>query len=486
MAEVLNKIRKGLHKYSEIDFDKEEEVCKGNIEEFISNISYLRNASEEDIINKFKLLFLNKEESLKFLIFIRNSKDGLGERRVFRTLIKHIANTEPTLIKDNIRIIPKYGRWDDLYSLFGTPLEGEVISIFKDQIEKDLKNEKSSNLGKWLKSENSSSKESKALGYKTRKLLNYSSKNYRKLLSTLRKKLNLIECNLSSKEYENINYENIPKLGLIKYKKAFYRNDKEKYSSYLKNKVNYEKFSPNKIIKYIKSNIAENKLNENIENSLYNILFKHSEILNDYHKKNNSENKYDSLIINGLEKYEDCNNLSLLLFTIVLYEKINFNALKNYYISFKNIPKFNKLSESNYYNNIKNIYDNYINNNINNNIDLNSALELLLFGLLKKNIKSEFAPKSVLFIYNNDNEIGFKIASDIKERWLKAGFNYPEIKLWNLKNLNNDFFISKEQDIIKISGYNKNIWPYLLESREINNSEIILNEYKNINFTDII
>ena len=44
----------------------------------------------------------------------------------------------------------------------------------------------------------------------------------------------------------------------------------------------------------------------------------------------------------------------------------------------------------------------------------------------------------------------------------------------------------KEKDIIKISGYSQNIWPYLLEAKEISNCDIILNKYKKINYRDII
>ncbi|MFU7517889.1 DUF2828 family protein, partial [Clostridium sp. HCS.1] len=101
-----------------------------------------------------------------------------------------------------------------------------------------------SNLGKWLKSENSSSKESRALGYKTRVLLNYSPKEYIKLLSTLRRKLNIIESNLTSKQYQRINYEDLSKIVLSKYKKAFLSNDNDKYNLYLQNKHYYEKFLP--------------------------------------------------------------------------------------------------------------------------------------------------------------------------------------------------------------------------------------------------
>ncbi|MCF0148500.1 MAG: DUF2828 family protein, partial [Clostridium sp.] len=427
--------------------------------------------SEEEIINKYKLILLfNNDESIKFLFFIRSINKGLGERRIFRILLKYLAKENPDSVEKNLRAIPKYGRWDDLYALFDTPLENKVINLFKSQIQKDLSSNRPSNLGKWLKSENSSSKESRALGYKTRVLLNYSPKKYRKLLSTLRKKLNITESILTSKQYEKINYGDLSKIVLSKYKKAFLRNDNDKYNLYLQNEHYKEKFLPNKIINYLNSNMKLDILNKKIEKSLFDIIIKEAKILE------------DSIIINGLEEDENSYTLSLLLFTIVLYKKINLNAFKNHYISFKKNPKFNKLSESNSVNNIKSIYNNYSNFKI----DLNAALDLLLFTLLKKNINPESAPKAILFIYNKDEDIDFKSLEINKEKWLKAGFKHPKIKLWNLNSLERNFSITSYQETIKISGYNQNIWPYLLESKPITNSKIILNKYKKINYQDII
>lgn len=471
MSEVLNRIRKELFKLSEIEFDHEEKNSLLAMQEFIENISYLRKCPEEELINHFsRILFLDKEESIKFIFFIRDIKNGLGERRIFRVIINFLAKEHPGTIENNIRIIPKYGRWDDLYALFDTPLEEKVIYLIKNQIQKDLSSRNPSTLGKWLKSENTSSKESRALAYKTRMLLNYSSKEYRKLLSTLRKKLNIIESNLSSREYNRINYDNISRLSMTKYKKALFRNDKENYHNFLKDNFNSEYIYPNKLLTYLKNDIDKDKLNKNIEKLLFDIIIKDTEILE------------DSFIINGLDENENYESLSLLIFTIVLYKKINLNAFKNYYMSFKKNPKFNKLSESSTVNNIRAIY----NNDTNFNIELDSALDLLLFTLLKKNLSIESEPKSILYIYNNNEDIGFYISEELEEKWLKAGFNIPKIKLWNLKNLNEDFSIKYIDNVIRISGYNKNIWPYLLNSKEISNSKIILDKYNKMTFKDII
>ena len=472
MAGVLNKIREELFKISDIVFyDDDEKEILSSMEEFLDNINYLRTAPEDKIINCFNdILHLDKEESLKFLFFIRDIKNGLGERRIFRVILKYLGREFPELIENNLMLIPEYGRWDDLYYLFYTPLEEKVICIYKNQIQKDLISKTPSTLGKWLKSENSSSKETRALGTRTRLLLDYTPKEYRKLLSTLREKLNIIEINLSSKDYSKIKYERISNLSLNKYKKAFLKNDYKRYKEYLNNKKGLNYIYPVNLIKNLLDKYYDVEFfNEEIEKLLL-CKIKESKVLE------------DTIVVNGLGENENNKNLSILIFTIILYKKINLNSFKNYYISFKKNPKFNKLSESNYVKDVNLIYSNYKNFNI----DLKSSLDLLLFTLLKKNVNIELIPRSILYVYNNEDNQDLEISEDFKEKWLKAGFDFPKIKLWNLKGLTEKFSIKYEDNVIRITGYNNNIWPYLLESREITNSQINLEKYNKINYKDLI
>ena len=167
MSSVLSRIREELYKVSEIDID-EEEVSINVIEEFIDNIEYFRNASEEEIIESFRRIFYSGTKySIKLLFFVRDKINGLGERRVFRVILKYLGKEHPNYIENNLALIPKYGRWDDLYSLFDTKLEDNVIDLFKNQLQIDVNSNNPSTLAKWLKSENTSSKESKRLANKT-------------------------------------------------------------------------------------------------------------------------------------------------------------------------------------------------------------------------------------------------------------------------------------------------------------------------------
>ena len=96
--------------------------------DFNFKVASYRNKSEEEILNDFnKVLYEDKLTAMKFLFFIRDREEGLGERRLFRVIIKHLANTEPEIIKAVIPLVAEYGRYDDLLELFDTPLEEYTI-----------------------------------------------------------------------------------------------------------------------------------------------------------------------------------------------------------------------------------------------------------------------------------------------------------------------------------------------------------------------
>lgn len=58
---------------------------------------------------------------------------------MFRPLIRHMAFDHREAIIPNIRLIGHYGRFDDLHSLVGTPVEDEMWSYMKSRFDKDPK-----------------------------------------------------------------------------------------------------------------------------------------------------------------------------------------------------------------------------------------------------------------------------------------------------------------------------------------------------------
>ena len=88
-------------------------------------------------------------------------------------------------------------------------------------------------LAKWLPSENASSNETKRYAKIIRRGLGMTSKEYRKMLSRMRKYIDVVERKMSAKEWNTINYETVPSRANLIYNNAFLRNDEERRRAYL-------------------------------------------------------------------------------------------------------------------------------------------------------------------------------------------------------------------------------------------------------------
>ena len=188
-----------------------------------------RNRTDDDVKVLFRKAFAeNPVYALKCLFYLRDVRGGQGERRFFRVAIKDLAYQDADAVRRNLIHIPEFGRWDDLYVFVGTPVEADAMHVLRDQLELDVQCKTPSLLAKWLKSENTSSKDSQYLGNITRKYLDMSHKQYRKTLSILRQRINVLERLMSENRWDEIEFDKIPSKAGMKYKNAFARHDIER------------------------------------------------------------------------------------------------------------------------------------------------------------------------------------------------------------------------------------------------------------------
>lgn len=173
------------------------------------------------------------ELALKALFYARDVRGGQGERDIFRNCIRYAANFYGDRMKHLVRLIPEYGRWDDLYALIDTPLEDEAFRVMKEQFVRDMESTNPSLLGKWLKSVNTSSNASRILGRYTAKKFDLNEVKYRKALAKLRKKIDVVERKMTSNNWENITYSKVPSQAMLRYQEAFGRNDPERFKEFM-------------------------------------------------------------------------------------------------------------------------------------------------------------------------------------------------------------------------------------------------------------
>ncbi len=174
--------------------------------------------SEETALSLFqKVWIVDKEEAFKLLLWLRDCRGGAGNRSGFRECLTWVAKHDPVWVRLNLGWIPEVGRWDDLRSLFGTPVEERASRTWAAAIrEKDVL------AAKWADRKDKPVKH--ALGIKKEG-------EFRRLLASIRTK-HIVEHKMSMKNWEAIEYPKVPSVAMSRYTNAFMRNDPERFQDF--------------------------------------------------------------------------------------------------------------------------------------------------------------------------------------------------------------------------------------------------------------
>lgn len=205
--------------------------------DLFATVGALRHQSDQEITTRFLRAYAEDADvAMKILFFARDVRGGLGERRVFRTIMKWLAENEKKSVIRNLPFIAEYGRWDDLLGLLHTPCTKEAIALLKTQFYADCnaleKGGDVSLLGKWLPSVNASNADTVKNAKLLAKAFGLSDAQYRKKLTALRAYIRIIENHLRERDY-SFDYGKQPSKAMFKYRKAFIRNDEERYQAFM-------------------------------------------------------------------------------------------------------------------------------------------------------------------------------------------------------------------------------------------------------------
>ena len=205
--------------------------------DLFATIGALRRESEQEITARFLRAYAEDPDlAMKILFYGRDVRGGLGERRVFRILLRWLAVSKPESVVRNLPYVAEYGRWDDVLVLLDTPCRAEALALLKQQFDADLAALSSdgdvSLLGKWLPSVNTSNDETVRAAKQIANAFGLSDRDYRKTLTKLRAQIRILENNLRKRDY-TFDYSKQPSKAMFKYRKAFLRNDAERYGAFM-------------------------------------------------------------------------------------------------------------------------------------------------------------------------------------------------------------------------------------------------------------
>ena len=440
--------------------------------DLFATIGALRNAEDNEIISRFiKAYTEDNNMAMKILFFARDIRGGLGERRVFRSIWKWLSVHESDSARKNITNVPEYGRFDDLLSLLDGPCEKDMLSFIKEQLDKDLAalkiGESVSLLAKWLPSVNTSNKDTVKRAKKLAKALGFSDAEYRKVLASLRAEIKLMENYLREKDY-SFSYEKQPSKALYKYRLAFLRNDRERYSAFLEKAeknpsvMNTGTLTPYDVVASIfRRDMEKEEITEEERRSM-DVTWK---AFPDYTGAENALAVVDgsgSMYCGWGSGYMPAAVAQSLG---IYFAEHNEGCFHKHFITFSENPRLVEVQG-------RDIVDKLtycVSFNECANTDLQRTFDLILNTAIQNRAKQEEIPEKLYIISDmefdgcveNAEMSNFEYA---KKKFAKHGYRLPQIVFWNVNSRNQQQPVTKnEQGVALVSGASPQIFSMLSE-----------------------
>ena len=435
--------------------------------DFFGNGGAYRNRNDKDIITLFAKAFSeNRLLALRTLFYLRDIRNGQGERKLFRVIIKWLANNYPDIISKNLELIPEFGRWDDMFVLEDTKVWNDVLTLINYEFNSLLQGNTPTLFAKWCPSINTSSKTTRNLAKKICKHLGLTEKQYRKVLSKARVDLNIVEREMCSTDWKSIKNANVPSKASLLYKNAFLKHDKEGYLKYIKD-VKDGKTKINASVTY-PYEIVEKILYQNDQSETLDVIW---ESLPDYM----DNNMHRGIVVADVSGSMHGRPLAVSISLAMYFAERNKGEFANSFITFSKEPKLQKVIG----NNIREKIMNLSQAEWDMNTDLQAVFELILNTAVKNKISNEEMPDTIYIVSDmefdvcsNDRLTNFE---SINQEYEECGYKRPNLVFWNVNSLTNQSPIRKnDKGVCLVSGCSPVILKTLLSGKEISPIDIML------------
>lgn len=472
-------------------------------------IPSFRKKSYQDIVGEImKCLFFDEKLTIKWLFYVRDVREGLGERRTFNVMMNALASIKPELVSKVIELIPEYGRWDDVLAFIGTPLEDQVIDMIGRQLDDDTKNMNAgkpiSLCAKWMASTNASSAPVRKVGSKIALKLNSkrpykeyepafkalsawskhgeqpnendyqliseifsAHKSYRKTLSALRSYMDVVEVKMSSGKWNEINYEFVPSLANLRYKNAFMSHDPERRLAYLNSlsrgeaKINAGVLYPHDIVrKYVhRYPFSMSK------------VYDCDETLESLWKSLPDKDINGNVLVvrdgSGSMTWQSAGDGTIAdiadALSIYFSERMN-GPFKNKFITFSSRPEWVDLS------NLNSLYqklEELRNHTDCSNTNIEAVFDMILDAAILFHAEQEDLPSTILIVSDmqfdwcvngrNGEAASPYLFESLKNRYKINGYKMPKLVFWNVSGRFTPIpVIENECGVALISGYSIN------------------------------
>lgn len=462
--------------------------------DFDFNTSSMRHGTKEEIAENFEKAFAEgKDRAMRYLFYVGDIREGKGERHIFNEVLSYLADSNPELVKAVLPLIPEYGRWDEVVNLVTTPVKEDVIELIRAQLNADLeaagKDEPISLCAKWLPSINATKKDTIKKALIISEALGMDKKSYRKTLSNLRDKLNIIEKALAEKNVEKLvnMQESLSSKQNYKYKDALMRLMPEERELYFK-----------KVLK------GEAKFNADVLEP-YEVYFRYRTDLGinhwDTRAKKGSDISYETMwkmlpnkvqegknvlvvrdgsgsMTTGIPGTNNGEILDVASALTVYFAEHAKGGFHNRFITFSSKPEIVDMNKCDTLADKIKLLGTY---NDCSNTNLEATFDLILKTAMENELDQDELPKSLLIVSDmqfdmatshrnywdrNGDDTGWNetLFDSIRAKFEKNGYKIPRLIFWNVAASRTTIpEIKNELGLVLLSGYSKNIMDMICE-----------------------
>lgn len=472
--------REGSTKLTENGAAAYNSTAQGDLLDLFSQIGALRPRTEREIERKFAAAF--KEDKLlatKMMFYAGDIREGgLGERRTFRICLHWMAENHPEIVVKNIQLIPFYNRFDSLFTLVGTECESIMWELIAETLTKDVKAMKASTrskhvpvslLAKWMPSENTSSVKTRALAGQAIRALRLTPRKYRKMLSALRKHINVTERMMSAGEWGLIDYAKVPSYAMHNYGSAFAKHDHERFDAYLKS-VNKGEVKINAATLY-PYDLVEKYMNTREVGTYYGDCFvarNENAVVEAQWKAmpNYLTKPVNAVVMADVSGSMRGRPMATSIGLATYFAQHNTGHYHNQYLTFTSEPKFINIKEGA---SLLECVQQVAKAGVGYSTNLEKAFMAILDTATFYRVPKNQMPKALVVI--SDMEIDkymrpgrhWDFLDVMRHRFKAAGYELPKIVMWNV-NARKDTVLSQSEDVIFISGQSASSFKSLCQN----------------------
>jgi len=393
--------------------------------------------------------------ALRLLMWARDVRGGAGERDVVRKILLSLEKNYPEVLSRLLPHVAEFGRWDDLLIFKTKTIKDQAFTLIGDALR-----ERNGLAAKWMPRQG-------PLAVEIRNFFGMSPKFYRKSLVNLTK---VVEQNMCSNTWDDINYSHVPSLAAARYQKAFKKHDPAGYEAYKAKlstgeaKVNASAVYPYDVIKSRRFG-GDDKVIQAQWDALPSYIG--DELVLPIVDVSGSM----SCPVGGNANLT-CMDVSVSL-GLYLADK-NTGPFKDMFLTFSDKPKLQLLKG-----NLLDKLNQLERSDWGMSTNLHGAFEAILSYAVKGGVNASDMPKYVLVMsdmeFNHCARYDDSAMGMIERKYKEAGYAVPHIVFWNLNARAGNVPVKFDKPgVALVSGFSPSIMTSILKAEELDPASVMM------------